>query len=64
MFIPSNLWGHTMLIKSTSVSIKYKKIDNIKRTYFMNEELLKEQFNEATVLPIPDDAPIEIQTIQ
>lgn len=52
-----------MLIKSTSISIKYKRIDNLKKTYFENEETLKGHFNEATVLPIPDDAPLEIPRI-
>ena len=52
-----------MLIKSTSVCIKYKKIDNVKKTYFKNEDMLKDQFNEATVLPIPDDAPVDVPRI-
>ena len=52
-----------MLIKNTSISIKYKKIDNLKKNYFLNENILKEHFNEATVLPIPDDAPLEIPRI-
>lgn len=52
-----------MLIKNTSISIKYQKIDNLKKNYFLNEDILKEHFNEATVLPIPDDAPLEIPRI-
>lgn len=52
-----------MLIKSTSISIKYNKIDNIKKAYILNEEMLKKQFNEATILPIPDDAPLEIPRV-
>lgn len=55
--------GRTMLIQETSISLRYKKIDNLKRTYFINEHILKEQFNEATVLPIPDDAPFEVPRI-
>lgn len=52
-----------MLIQGTSISVTYKKIDGIKRAYYNNEELLKEFFNEATVLPVPDDAPVEIPRI-
>lgn len=52
-----------MLIKNTSISIKFKRIDNLKKKYFLNEDILKEHFNEATVLPIPDDAPLEIPRI-
>lgn len=52
-----------MLIKNTSISIKYRRIDNLKKKYFLNEDTLKEHFNEATVLPIPDDAPLEIPRI-
>lgn len=52
-----------MLIQETSISLRYKKIDNLKKTYFINEHILKEQFNEATVLPIPDDAPFDVPRI-
>lgn len=52
-----------MLIQGTSISVTYKKIDGIKRAYYNNEEILKKYFNEATVLPIPDDAPVEIPRI-
>jgi len=52
-----------MLIKNTSISIKYNKIDNLKRKFFHNEDLMREFFNEASVLPIPDDAPPEIPRI-
>lgn len=52
-----------MLIQGTSVSVTYKKIDGIKRVYYNNEDILKQYFNEATVLPIPDDAPLEIPRI-
>ncbi|CUO54602.1 MULTISPECIES: hypothetical protein [Coprococcus] len=52
-----------MLIKNTYISIKYKRVDNLKKNYFINEDILKDHFNEATVLPIPDDAPLEIPRI-
>lgn len=52
-----------MLIQETSISLRYKKIDNLKRMYFTNEDMLKEHFNEATVLPIPDDAPFDVPRI-
>lgn len=52
-----------MIIQQTAISLRYKKIDNLKRMYFANEEILKDQFNEATVLPIPDDAPFDVPRI-
>ena len=52
-----------MLIKGTSISVTYKKIEGIKKAYYNNEEILKNYFNEATVLPVPDDAPVEIPRI-
>lgn len=52
-----------MLIQETSITVTYKKIEGIKRVYYNNEDILKEYFNEATVLPIPDDAPFEIPRI-
>ena len=52
-----------MLIQGTSISVTYKRIDGIKKAYYNNEELLRDFFNEATVLPIPDDAPVEIPRI-
>ena len=52
-----------MLIKGTSVSVTYKRIGEIKKNYYNNEEILKEHFNEATVLPVPEEAPVEIPRI-
>lgn len=52
-----------MTIQETSINIIYKRIEGIKRAYYQNEELLKEFFNEASVLAIPDDAPSEIPRI-
>ena len=52
-----------MFIQSSIVSIMYNKIDNIKKIYYDNSDLLKSFFNEATVLPVPDDAPVEIPRI-
>lgn len=52
-----------MLIQGTSITVTYKKIQGIKKAYYNNEEILKEYFNEATVLPVPDDAPVEIPRI-
>lgn len=52
-----------MLIKGTSISVKYKRIDGLKRVYYNNEEILKQYFNEATVLPVPDNAPADIPRI-
>lgn len=52
-----------MLIQGVAISVTYKKIEGIKKAYYNNEQILKEYFNEATVLPIPDDAPLEIPRI-
>lgn len=52
-----------MLIQGTSITAMYKRIDGIKKAYYNNEEILKEYFNEATVLPVPDNAPVEIPRI-
>ncbi|MGP1569380.1 MAG: hypothetical protein ACTTH0_00420 [Eubacteriales bacterium] len=52
-----------MLIKETLVTVRYKKIEGIKKAYYKNEEILRKFFNEATVLPIPEDAPLEIPRI-
>ena len=52
-----------MLIQGTSITVTYKKIEGIKKVYYNNEEILKSFFNEATVLPVPDDAPVEIPRI-
>ncbi|MEG1142803.1 MAG: hypothetical protein RSE41_10255 [Clostridia bacterium] len=52
-----------MLIQDTSISVRFNKIENLKKIYFLNEELLKTHFNEATVLPVPDEAPLEIPRI-
>lgn len=52
-----------MLIQGTSITATYKKIEGIKKAYYDNEEILKDYFNEATVLPIPNDAPDEIPRI-
>ncbi len=52
-----------MLIQGTSITVTYKKIEGIKKVYYNNEEILKDYFNEATVLPIPNDAPFEIPRI-
>lgn len=52
-----------MHIKTTTVSINYKRVRELKRTYYNHENVLRRHFNEATVLPIPDDAPDEIPRI-
>ena len=52
-----------MIIQGTSISVTYKRIDNIKRVYYNNDHILKDFFSEATVLPVPDEAPVEIPRI-
>ncbi len=52
-----------MFIQRTTVSVIYKKIEGIKKVYSQNESFLKQYFNEALVLPVPDIAPVEIPRI-
>lgn len=52
-----------MLIQSTSVAINYKKIEGIKKVYINNEEKLRDHFNSGTVLPIPDESPLDVPRI-
>lgn len=52
-----------MLFQGTSVSVAYNRIEQIKKVYYTNVDILKEYFNEATVLPVPEDAPDEIPRI-
>lgn len=52
-----------MLIQSTLVSVSYERIRDIKKVYYLNEDILKEFFTVATVLPVPDEAPDEIPRI-
>lgn len=52
-----------MLIQGTSITVSYKKIEGIKKVYYNNESILRGLFNEALVLPIPDDAPVEVPRI-
>lgn len=44
-----------MLFQGTSVTIAYERIENLKRVYFNNKNLLEGYFDEPTVLPIPDN---------
>lgn len=52
-----------MLTQGTSITVTYKQVEGIKKAYYNNYELLNDFFNEAAVLPIPDDAPLEIPRI-
>ncbi len=52
-----------MIIQGASISVTYKRINSIKKVYYTNENILKDYFNEATVLPVPDEAPVEIPRI-
>lgn len=52
-----------MIIQDSIISVMFSRVENIKKVYFQNEDILKKEFNEATVLPIPDDAPVEIPRI-
>ncbi len=52
-----------MLIQGTSITVTYKKIEGSKKVDYNNEEILKDYFNEATLLPIRNDAPLEIPRI-
>lgn len=52
-----------MLIHGTSITVTYNKVEGLKRAYYENENILKDYFDEATTLPIPDEAPLEIPRI-
>lgn len=52
-----------MVIQESSITITYKRIEGLKKAYYTNDEILKAHFSEATVLPVPDDAPAEIPRI-
>lgn len=52
-----------MIIQNSAVNIMFSRCENIKKQYILNEEILKERFNEASILPIPDEAPSEIPRV-
>ncbi|MCU6724517.1 Uncharacterised protein [uncultured Clostridium sp.] len=52
-----------MKIENSAVNITFARCENIKRQYILNEDILKNNFNEANILPIPDEAPVEIPRI-
>lgn len=52
-----------MIVQNSAVNIMFTRCENIKKQYILNEEVLKEKFNEANILPIPNDAPTEIPRI-
>lgn len=54
---------NNMIIQNSEINIKFPRVENIKRKYILHEEILKDHFNEANILPIPDDAPAEIPRI-
>ena len=52
-----------MIIKNSAVNIMFSRCENIQKQYILNEEIIKERFNEASILPIPDEAPSEIPRV-
>lgn len=52
-----------MVIQNSIVSISFPKIENVKKKYIVNEDVLRENFNEATILPIPEELPNDIPRI-
>lgn len=52
-----------MIIQNSAVNIMFPWCENIKKKYILNEKILNKDFNEASILPIPDDAPTEIPRI-
>ncbi len=52
-----------MVIQNSAVNVTYQRVENIKSEYLLNADILRDRFNEATILPIPDDAPLEIPRI-
>ncbi len=63
MKIENNGEVKEMLFNNSAINIKFPKTENIKKKYILNSDILSEKFNEATVLPIPDEAPNEIPRI-
>lgn len=49
-----------MIFQDSSVNISFEPVQNLKRTYFQNEDILNEYFDEPSVLAVPDNAPHEI----
>jgi len=52
-----------MIFQNSIVNITFPRVENLKKIYFLNDEILKREFDEPTVLPVPDDAPSEIPRI-
>ena len=52
-----------MIIQNSTVNIVMPRVENIKRKFILHEDLLKTHYNEANILPIPDEASIEIPRI-
>lgn len=52
-----------MIMDNVSLNTIYQKIDGIKKAFLEHENTLNPSFNEATILPIPDDAPLDIPRI-
>lgn len=52
-----------MQFKETSFTVRYNKIENINKKYYLNDEILGDAYCPATVLPVPDDAQLEIPRI-
>ena len=52
-----------MQIQNSTINIVFPRVENIKKQFILNEDVLKENFNEANILPIPDEAPEEIPRI-
>lgn len=52
-----------MTFNNSVINIRFTRTENIKKKYIMHEEILNDKFNEASILPIPDDAPAEIPRI-
>lgn len=52
-----------MIIQNTNMNIVFAPIEGIKKLFINNDEIVKECFNEPTLLPIPDNAPNEVPRI-
>ena len=52
-----------MIIQTASVTMHFKPLKDMKRTYFSHDDALKGGFQEAAILPVPDDAPLDYPRI-
>jgi len=52
-----------MKIQSTTISVQFEAVEDLRLKYLSYKNILKEHFQEPTVLPVADDAPTELPRI-